>query len=60
MRTTSAKHGKGQEPRSRVLDNVRLLLYIARVALSYLIAGYPIRRKFARLQRSGGKFYIDE
>ena len=60
MRTISAKYDKGQEPRFRLLDNVRLLLYIARVALDYIIIGFPIRRKFARLQRSGDKFFVDE
>ena len=59
MRTISAQHKKGQEPHSRVIDNARILLYICRVALDYFIVGYPIRRKFARLQRSGEKFYLD-
>ena len=59
MRTISAKYPKGQEPPTRLIDNARLLLYICRVALNYFIVGYPIRRKFARLQKSGEKFYLD-
>ncbi len=59
MRTISAKHPKGQEPQSRITDNARLIFYICRVALDYFIVGHRIRRKFALLQRSGGKFYLD-
>ena len=60
MRTISAKHEKGKEPRSRVWSNLRLLGYIAKVAWGYSIGGMKVRRKFARLQRSGGKFWVDE
>ena len=60
MRTISAKYEKGKEPRFRLWDNVLLLLYIVRVAWSYVIRGLPIRRKFARQQRAGDKFYVDE
>ena len=37
-----------------------LLLYIARVGLHYVFVGAGIRKKFRELQRSGGKFYVDE
>ncbi len=60
MRTVSAKPRKGQERARRFLDDLALLIYIAKVGVHYLFVGRPIRRKFRELQRTGGKFYVDE
>ena len=60
MRTVSAKPRKGEERSRSVLDDLRLLLYIARVGLNYVVVGGTIRKRFRELQRSGGKFYVDE
>jgi len=60
VRTVSAKPTKGQERRRTLLDDLRLLAYIARVGINYVLAGRSIRRKFRELQRTGGTFYVDE
>ena len=60
MRTVSAKPTKGQERARTFFDDLRLLVYIARVGINYVVAGRSIRRKFCELQRTGGKFYVDE
>jgi hypothetical protein len=60
VRTVSAKPRKGEETARGLLDDLRLLLYIAKVGLNYVAVGGPIRRRFRELQRSGGKFYVDE
>ena len=60
MRTISAKPRKGEERARTLVDDVRLLVYIARVGFQYVFVGGPIRKKFRELQRTGGKFYVDE
>ena len=60
MRTVSPKPKKGEEPARTLLDDLRLLLYIAQIALHYVVAGRPIRKKFRELQRTGGKFYVED
>ena len=60
MRTVSAKDAKGQEPHRRLRDDIRLLFYMARIGLHYLVAGYPIRRKFYARQAAGEKLFLDE
>jgi len=60
MRTVSAKPRKGQERARSFLDDLTLLIYIAKVGLHYVFVGRPIRKKFRELQRTGGKFYVDE
>jgi hypothetical protein len=60
VRTVSAKPTKGQEHARTFFDDLRLLVYIARVGIDYVVAGRSIRRKFRELQRTGGKFYVDE
>lgn len=60
MRTVSAKDAKGQEPRRRFRDDVRLLFYIIRIGLHYLTAGHSIRRKFYARQAAGEKLFLDQ
>jgi hypothetical protein len=60
VRTVSAKPRKGEEQARTLVDDLSLLVYIAKVGLNYLLVGGPIRRKFRELQRAGGKFYVDE
>jgi hypothetical protein len=60
MRTVSANPPKGQEQERTLFDDLRLLVYIARVGLNYVVAGRSIRKKFRELQRIGEKFYVDE
>lgn len=47
-------HGVGKE--SVFIDDLTLLIYIAKLGLNYVLVGSPIRRKFRELQRAGGKF----
>lgn len=60
MRTVSAKHPKGQEPERGVIDDLKLLAYIVRTGLHYLVAGRPIRRAWLARQRAREKYYLDE
>jgi hypothetical protein len=60
MRTVSAQPRKGEERRQTILDDLSLLVYIAKVGLNYVLVGRHIRKKFRELQRAGGKFYVDD
>jgi hypothetical protein len=60
MRTVSAKPRKGEEKARGLVDDLLLLLYIGKLGINYVWVGRPIRKKFRELQRSGGKFYVDE
>jgi len=60
VRTVSAKPRKGEERPRSLLDDLTLLVYIAKLGLNYAFAGRSIRKKFRDLQRAGGKFYVDE
>lgn len=60
MRTVSAKPRKGEERARTLLDDLALLIYIAKVGLNYVFVGFGIRKKFRELQGTGGKFYVDE
>jgi hypothetical protein len=60
VRTVSAKPRKGEERARGFLDDWILIVSIAKLGLNYVLVGRPIRRKFRELQRTGGKFYVDE
>lgn len=60
MRTISAKYPKDQEPPRRWMDDVRLLWFIGKMGLHYVIAGRRIRKVWYAKQRAGDKFYVDE
>ncbi len=60
VRTVSAKPRKGEERARTLVDDLLLLLYIGKLGINYVLVGRPIRKKFRELQRSGGKFYVDE
>lgn len=60
MRTTSAKHPKGQEPPRTLGDSVRLLHRIFSAGVEYFVKGRRIRREFYQKQKMREKIYIDE
>jgi hypothetical protein len=60
VRTVSAKPRKGEERERTFFDDLSLVIYIAKLGLNYVFVGRSIRRKFRELQRTGGKFYVDE
>ena len=60
MRTISAKHAKGREPKRRLRDDLALIRYIVSAGLNYLFVGYGVRRRFYAKQRAGEKYYLDQ
>lgn len=47
-------------PVRRLWRNVRLMIYVLRVAWMWGVAGFRVRREIARARRCGDPFVIDE
>lgn len=60
MRTIAAKHPKGHEPRRTILDNLRLIRYIASAGFTYFVTGRRIRNVWYERQRRREKYFVDD